>query len=136
MKTFSLLLLLSLGAIWTTPQSVAFADVKEAIASINAIMASSPNPCAFEIAENGTLTKRSIEYDVVYTFDMIEVNHIEYQEEGGMHRLAMFCTVGKQCFFSDQNEGGGLKHFLIVNSKAEADQVKAAFEYIKQQVSF
>lgn len=136
MKTILLFSLFALSFLTTSPLQGQYTDVKAAIASLNTIMATSPNPCTFEIAPNGVITKRSTEYDVTYTFNMIEVNHIEYQEEGGMHRLAMYCTVGKQCFFSDQNEGGGLKHFLIVNSKAEADQVVAALEYIKEQVSF
>lgn len=136
MKTITFFLILSLSIIHVQSTQVQFSDVKEAVAAINTIMAASPNPCEFQLASNGVMTKRSIDYDAVYTFNMIEVNNIEYQEEGGMHRLAMYCTIGKQCFFSDQNEGGGLKHFLIVNSKAEADQVIAAFDFIKQQVSF
>ncbi|MGB0862090.1 MAG: hypothetical protein ACPG19_07945 [Saprospiraceae bacterium] len=135
MKQLLLLSILVLGL--STVASAQYADVNAAVSAINAITSAAPAPCTFEVTANGLAKKLDSEYtDVVYDFNMNDVELVQYEAELRQHRIKFVCASGNKCFHCEKNAGAGVFHYIEINSKEEGETIVAAFMYIKSQVSF
>ena len=135
MKKLLLLSIITLGL--SNLASAQYADLAGAVASINTVLTKAPAPCSFQVAPNGEAKKQDSEYtDVVYTFNLNNVELIQYEQEGPSHRVKFVCASGNKCFHCDKNAGAGVVHFLEVDSKGDADEIIKAFQFIKQKIAF
>jgi hypothetical protein len=135
MKHLLLLSILVLGLSATA--SAQYSDVNSALSAINAITANAPAPCSFEVTANGVAKKLDSEYtDVVYDFNMNDVELVQYEAELRQHRIKFVCASGNKCFHCEKNAGAGVFHYIEVNSEEEGKTIVAAFMYIKSQVNF
>lgn len=131
MKYFSLIILSILGFSFNAAGQ--YADKAEAVDKINSILKKSASPASLEMNDIGTVKLYDLEYtDVIYVFNINEVELIEYEVELRQHRIKFVCLNAKKCFHCEKNNGVGIFHYLEVNNKEEGLELVLALNYLKK----
>jgi hypothetical protein len=131
MKYFSLIILSILGFSFNAAGQ--YADKAEAVSVINTILKKSTNPASLEMNDIGTVKLYDLEYtDIIYVFNIHEVELIEYEAELRQHRIKFVCLNAKKCFYCEKNNGVGIFHYLEVNNEEEGLELVLALGYLKK----
>jgi hypothetical protein len=132
-KNIFITLILALGL--TNISFAQYTNVANAVSDINTVLASASNTSIFEITDKGIAKKIDTEHNVVYEFNLNNVEMIQHEQQFNSHMIKFICASGKKCFYCDKNEGEGIIHYLEIEDEASAKQIIAAFKYVKQQTS-
>lgn len=132
-KNIFFTLILALGL--TNISFAQYSDIASAVADINTTLASASNTSVFEITDKGLAKKIDTEHNVVYEFNLNNVEMIQHEQQLNNHLIKFICESGKKCFHCDKNEGEGIIHYLPVDSEATAQKIIEAFKYLKQKTS-
>jgi hypothetical protein len=135
MNAKNIFITLILGLSLTNISFAQYNSIESAVAGINTVLAAASNTSVFNIDDKGLAKKIDTEHNVVYEFNLNNVEMIQHEQQLNNHLIKFICASGKKCFYCDKNEGEGIIHYLAVDSEATATKVIEAFKYIKQQTS-
>lgn len=131
MKQVALIIILSFA--FSMTGFAQYADINAAVTEINTLLASAPTKSSFTVDEKGE-TKKVDEHDVTYEFNLNDVEMVKYEKNGVSHLVKFICASGNKCFHSEDNLGGGVFHYLELDTEADAKKVVEAFMFIKQKI--
>lgn len=110
-----------------------YSNVTEALKEINTTLQSINVEMTCD--DKGNATKTDVEFNVIYEFNLNNVEIIQTYKEGPSNMVQFICASGKQCFYCDKNEGEGIFHFINVGDLASAEKIVLALKYIKRETS-